>query len=372
MACSWVRARSESPRRDPREPFSPPDSPKRCYRPEDRSSSAGRGPWTSADDPSPSPRSIPRSSELLARRATGALHVLMGADHLCALAGVAAPGEADLRSAEQSLFAGRRGAAARGRRCVADVPRLPERARARTPTGTLRTLRTSLRASRDVSEVTRAGRSVGRRARRRLSRGVRGVLLRQRAGLAGRRRRRHGQGRRRVQNCWASSRWCSCARAAEARARRAHPDDALVNAAADLQPPPRGGWTSRRGASDSARRRNRQAKLGRRRPRRWRFGRAAPRMRARTTSTCRTRTASRRRRASLRLFRRRATEKTKGSKLMTTYRSLPATRSRRTSSADGRPFQSMRMSRVRRERERERERNANARRRTRARGGPSP
>jgi len=106
LACSWVRARSESPRRDPRKPFSPPDSPKRCYRPEDRSSSAGRGPWTSADDPSPSPRSIPRSSESLARRATGALHVLMGADHLCALAVVAAPGEADLRPAERASSRG--------------------------------------------------------------------------------------------------------------------------------------------------------------------------------------------------------------------------------------------------------------------------
>ena len=158
MACSWVRARSESPRRDPREPFSPPDSPKRCYRPEDRSSSAGRGPWTSADDPSPSPRSIPRSSELLARRATGALHVLMGADHLCALAVVAAPGEADLRSAERAS-SGRR-APPRADDAVADVP-VSLNARARTLTGTLRTLRTSLRASRDVSEVTRAGRSWG-------------------------------------------------------------------------------------------------------------------------------------------------------------------------------------------------------------------
>ena len=148
---------------------------------------------------------------------------------------------------------------------------------------------------------------------------------------------------------------------------RAHPDDALVNAAADLNRTPR--EAADRGAARATRRarRNRQNKARSPPARRWRFGRAAPRMRAHDLDLPHARRRGERR-ASLRLFRRRATEKTKGSKLMTTYRSLRDALER-TSSADGRPFQSCGC-RVRRERERERERNANARRR--ARGGPSP
>ena len=85
----------------------------------------------------------------------------MGADHLCALAVVAAPGEADLRSAER---ASSRGDAAPPRaddaasRTYLVSPNARAREHSREHGGTLRT---SLRASRDVSEVTRAGRSVG-------------------------------------------------------------------------------------------------------------------------------------------------------------------------------------------------------------------
>ena len=118
----------ESPRRDPREPFSPPDSPKRCYDPKTDRPRPVEGRGRPLTIPSPSPRSIPRSSELLARRDA---RCVRGARTTCARSRSSPRPASRSAIGGTSLFAGRRGAAARGRRRVADVLRRPARTRAR-------------------------------------------------------------------------------------------------------------------------------------------------------------------------------------------------------------------------------------------------
>ena len=209
----------------------------------------------------------------------------MGADHLCALAVVAAPGEADLRSAER---ASSRGDAA--------PPRADDAASRTYLVSPNARAREHPREHSERSERLSAHRATFLKS---LALGVRWGVGHA-AGLAvvcavffsaKGRVSLDGVGDVTDKVVGASMVLLGVLALAQLRAwrrrralERAHLDDALVRRR--RRPP-----TARRGeaagpgvagASDSARStKSTKQKLGRRRPRRWRFGRAAPRMRAR-------------------------------------------------------------------------------------------